>query len=133
MASPPSTLGIGHIALRCRDIDAMERFYCEVLGFVRVWSPASSDRYLSSGSDNLALHASPGETCAAETRLDHFGLLVASPSDVDAWAEHLRAAGVELEGAPKTHRDQSRSLYVRDPEGNRIQIIHLGPGVLRGR
>lgn len=109
----------------------MERFYCEALGYALVWSPEASDRYLTSGRDNLALHACEQVTGGPASPLDHFGLLVEAPEDVDAWASHLQGLGVAIDAGPKTHRDGSRSLYLRDPEGNRIQIIHLGPGVRR--
>jgi len=62
-------------------------------------------------------------------QLDHIGLAVAAPGDVDAWAAHLRAAGVTLKTEPKTHRDGSRSIYVEGPEGLVIQIIHHAPMV----
>lgn len=130
MPSTLPSLGIGHIALRCRDVDGMERFYREVLGFELVWTPAPTDRYLSRGRDNLALHATR-DALRDDSHLDHFGLLVAEAEHVDQWAQHLAFHGVKLDAGPKTHRDQSRSLYFRDPEGNRIQIIWLGPGMTR--
>ena len=39
----------------------------------------------------------------------------------------LEAKGVTLDAKPRTHRDGARSCYFRDPEGNRIQIIHHPP------
>lgn len=129
MAFSFPSLGIGHIALRCSDIDEMERFYRDVLGYDLVWSPEPSDRYLTNGYDNLALHACGDVSATSDSRLDHFGILVETPDDVDAWAAHLAASGTKVDTGPKTHRDGSRSLYFSDPEGNRIQIIHLGPGV----
>jgi catechol 2,3-dioxygenase-like lactoylglutathione lyase family enzyme len=54
---------------------------------------------------------------------------VPAASDVDAWAAHLAENGVAVEKAPKTHRDGSRSLYFRAPEGLLVQIIHHSPMV----
>jgi catechol 2,3-dioxygenase-like lactoylglutathione lyase family enzyme len=124
----PPALGIRHVALLCMDLPAVERFSRDVLGFRVVWRPSEHDVYLTSGTDNLALHVAPGLSVAMESRLDHLGILVAEPGDVDRWAEHLRAHQVEPEAAPRDHRDGSRSFHVRDPEGNRVQIIHIPSG-----
>ena len=39
-----------------RDLDAMKRFYVDLLGFAVEWEPDPDNVYLSSGIDNLALH-----------------------------------------------------------------------------
>ena len=52
--------GLRHLALSVRDLDAMKRFYVDLLGFAVEWEPDADNVYLSSGIDNLALHrASP--------------------------------------------------------------------------
>jgi len=62
-------------------------------------------------------------------RLDHIGIAVPAPGDVDAWADHLQAHGVVLKASPRTHRDGSRSLYFHGPEGLLVQIICHSPMV----
>jgi glyoxylase I family protein len=43
--------GIDHVVLRVRDIDAMRRFYCEVLGATHVaWRPEFSMSHLRVGN-----------------------------------------------------------------------------------
>jgi catechol 2,3-dioxygenase-like lactoylglutathione lyase family enzyme len=81
---------------------------------------------LSSGVDNLALHRAKGELPASGA-LDHLGLIVRTPDDVDKWAAFLEAHGVTLAARPRTHRDGARSFYFTDPDGNAIQIIHHPP------
>lgn len=109
----------------------MKRFYTQVLGFTVEWEPDADNVYLTSGADNLALHRGPsgGDAPgrAVGGALDHLGLLVRRPSDVDAWADYLAARGIALDAPPRTHRDGARSLYVSDPDGNRVQIIHHPP------
>ena len=128
----PAHAGLRHLALHARDLDAMKRFYVDVLGFEVEWEPDPDNIYLSSGIDNLALHRAPstslraGET-AAGGALDHLGLIVRAPEDVDKWAEFLTSKGVALAVQPKTHRDGARSFYFKDPDGNAIQIIHHPP------
>jgi catechol 2,3-dioxygenase-like lactoylglutathione lyase family enzyme len=125
MLQRPSHRGLRHLALGVRDLDAMKRFYVDLLGFDVEWEPDADNIYLSSGVDNLALHRSPDATAGAV--LDHFGLIVRSPADVDAWAAFLESRGVTIDAPPRTHRDGARSCYFKDPDGNSIQIIHHPP------
>ena len=131
MSSPPPTRGIRHVALLCYDMDTMERFYCDVLGYRVEWRPSADELYLTRGEDNLALHArrapTSGLAASAESRLDHVGLLMDRPDDVDAWAKYLDEKGVKLDTVPRTHRDGARSFYMRDPEGNRLQFLYHPP------
>src|SRR5438128_2211600 len=81
----PSHAGLRHLALNVRDMDAMKRFYVDVLGFAVEWEPDPDNVYLSSGPDNLALHrlTTPADRAAADTGvLDHLGLIVRAPDDV---------------------------------------------------
>ena len=126
----PAHEGLRHLALNVRDLEAMKRFYVDVLGFAIEWEPDPENTYLSSGRDNLALHRTSSFIGAAPdgpSPLDHLGLIVREPDDVDRWAAFLESRGVGLDARPKTHRDGARSCYFRDPDGNRIQIIHHPP------
>ena len=123
----PPTLGIRHVALRVADLPAAERFYVGVLGYAVEWRPDPDNVYLTSGADNLALHRVDAVRAGPVQPLDHFGIVVPRPADVDAWAEHLKGHGVALATEPRTHRDGARSFYVDDPAGNRIQFIHHPP------
>ena len=125
----PTHRGLRHLALNVRHLDDMRRFYVELLGFAVEWQPDPDNIYLSSGIDNLALHrAATGAPAAdAASPLDHLGLIVGEPDDVDRWAAFLESHGVTMDAAPRTHRDGARSCYFRDPDGNRVQIIHHPP------
>ena len=122
----PAHRGLRHVALNVRDLDAMKQFYVDVLGFAVEWEPDPDNIYLSSGTDNLAFHRS-SQRAASGQALDHLGLIVKEPDDVDAWATFLERRGVALDAKPRTHRDGARSCYFSDPDGNRIQIIHHPP------
>jgi catechol 2,3-dioxygenase-like lactoylglutathione lyase family enzyme len=126
--SRPSHLGLRHLALNVRALAAMKAFYVNLLGFQVEWEPDLDNVYLTSGRDNLALHRADGPPGPeAGGALDHLGLIVASAELVDAWAAYLEAHGVALDMQPTTHRDGARSCYFRDPDGNRVQIIHHPP------
>jgi catechol 2,3-dioxygenase-like lactoylglutathione lyase family enzyme len=126
----PSHAGLRHLALNVDHLEEMRRFYVELLGFTVEWEPDADNVYLSSGIDNLALHrsaaGSPREHSAAAA-LDHLGVIVRTADDVDRWASFLEERGVTIDARPRTHRDGARSCYFRDPDGNRVQIIHHPP------
>jgi catechol 2,3-dioxygenase-like lactoylglutathione lyase family enzyme len=113
-------LGLRHLALRVKDPQASKRFYCDAFGMAVVWEPDLDNVYLSSGSDNLALHrAAP----AGPGALDHLGFIVDTREEVDLLARRMVEQGVELAAAPRDHRDGSRSFYCLDPDGLRIQVL----------
>jgi catechol 2,3-dioxygenase-like lactoylglutathione lyase family enzyme len=122
---PPATAGMRHLALFVRDLAACEHFYVDLLGMRVEWRPDSENLYLTSGCDNLALHVGPVEE--SESRLDHLGFILRREADVDPWYDFLKAHGVPMDTAPRTHRDGARSFYCRDPEGNRVQMIWHPP------
>jgi catechol 2,3-dioxygenase-like lactoylglutathione lyase family enzyme len=132
---PPAAIGLRHLALSVSDMARAEAFYGGVLGFQVEWRPDPDNLYMRLGLDNLALHTfQPRDaadqqafTSRAGQRLNHLGIVVPKPEDVDAWAAHLSAHGVKILAAPKTHRDGARSLYCADPDGNEVQILYHPP------
>ncbi len=124
----PVMLGIRHVALNVRDVTKSLDFYTAVLGMRLEWMPDPDNAYLTSGSDNIALHRLPAGTEPGPVQtVHHIGLLVRQPQDVDVWAERLRQKGVKLAQEPKTHRDGARSFYFHDPDGLLIQLIYHPP------
>ena len=126
----PRHAGLRHLALNVTRLGEMKTFYVDLLGFAVEWQPDDDNIYLSSGIDNLALHRAGGHAGPPTQdagALDHLGLIVRAADDVDRWAEYLEANGVTIDARPKTHRDGARSCYFRDPDGNRVQIIHHPP------
>ncbi len=124
----PEHAGLRHLALNARDLEAMRRFYVDLLGFAVEWEPDADNVYLSSGTDNLALHRGKGDARPPEgAALHHLGLIVRDADDVDRWASFLESRGVTIDAPPRTHRDGARSCYLRDPDGNGIQILHHPP------
>ena len=125
--------GIRHVALRVTDLARSRAFYEEVLAMKVVWEPDGDNLYLSSGTDNLALHQiARGELAAYQPPkaqlLDHIGVILEDPSDVDRMYSSVESKIVSLGGAiaktPKQHRDGSYSFYFSDPDGNVIQALY---------
>lgn len=125
---PNGMRGLRHVALFCSDLEACERFYADLLGMSVEWRPDPDNVYLTSGSDNLALHRAPaGMRVQVPQRLDHIGFVLAKPEDVDNWYAYLQPKGVSMVNPPKTHRDGARSFYMKDPDGNVVQMIYHPP------
>ncbi|HYG32167.1 MAG TPA: VOC family protein, partial [Methylophilaceae bacterium] len=117
-------LGIRHVALFVENLEDCLRFYVDLLGMQVEWQPDADNYYLTSGSDNLALHRSSGKAAESGQRLDHIGFVIRSAAEVDEWHAHLDGNGIRILQPPKTHRDGARSFYLVDPASNLVQIIY---------
>ena len=121
--------GLWHLALKVTDLARSRAFYEHLFGMIVVWQPDSENVYLSSGSDNLALHQIP---VAELTRyrnqhgqfLDHFGLVMETPEAVDRLFIRAEGLGVKIIQSPKRHRDGSYSFYMADPDANVVQVLY---------
>lgn len=121
------------MALRVTNLAKSRRFYEVLFGMRVVWEPDGENVYFSSGVDNLALHQI-GPSDLDEFRpvrgqfLDHLGVIMKSPEDVDRLFAVVQANGASISAAivkpPKQHRDGSYSCYVADPDGNVIQALY---------
>jgi len=127
MERPKPTAGMRHVALHVRDLEAAERFYVDLLGMRVEWQPDPDNVYLSSGTDNLALHRSGADFDLSQQLLDHIGFILRTPQDVDDWYAFLLANHVEMKSEPRTHRDGARSFYFVGPERVTVQMIYHPP------
>jgi len=118
--------GMRHIALKVRDVARAKSFYQDVLGMKVVWEPDAKNVYLSSGCDNLALHAVADNFArsAEERQLDHLGFIVESIDRVRELEQEFTRQGVTLVHPFKIHRDGSASFYCADPDGIVIQMLY---------
>jgi glyoxylase I family protein len=127
----PAVHGHHHLAIQVKDLPRAERFYADVLGLevVRRWpredGPGERSVWMSvgAGEEFLALEACEVASPPATFRDPRAGLhLVAlriQAVERGAWEERLAARGVEI-----VHRTPF-TLYLRDPEGNRIGLSHF--------
>ena len=129
--------GLRHLALKVIDLPRSQAFYERLFGMQVVWQPDPENIYLSSGTDNLALHQlSADELPAYQPRqgqfLDHFGFLMESPESVDGMYQRVQQEGVTILKPPKKHRDGSYSFYLADPDDNIIQVLYE-PAAIEGK
>jgi glyoxylase I family protein len=124
-AVPPA---VHHLAVHCADLERCERFYREVLRLpvVRRWpSPEGGDRSVGlalGGEAFLALERAEGAPEDGAWRDGRAGLhllaLRIGAGERASWEARLAEAGV-----PVVHRTRW-TLYVQDPEGNRLGLSH---------
>jgi catechol-2,3-dioxygenase len=129
MTAPGRPGGVHHVAIQVRDLEQMAAFYTGVLQLseLKRWPGRDRDRAVwldLGGSAFLALEQMPGGTPAhtADWETEAAGLHVLAlgiTRDERAdWEARLASAGVKV-----AHRTPY-SLYLRDPEGNRIGLSH---------
>lgn len=137
MTHPIAVQGFDHIVLRVRDKARMLDFYVGVLGLsVDRDRPDLGLTHIRCGPQMIdivtldgPLGRAGGQGPGREGRnLDHFALQV-RPFDEAAIRAHLAAHAVAVveEGARYGADGDGFSLYVRDPEGNTIEL--KGPSV----
>jgi len=119
---------LGHVVLYVRDVERSRRFYRDVLGWSELPSPAGAPlAAFSSGRTHhelLLIEVGHQATPVPQGRrlgMYHFGLKVGT-SDAELAAMHktLQAHDVPIVGA--TDHGITHSLYIRDPDGNEIEL-----------
>ena len=124
--------GIDHVVLRVRDIDAMRRFYCEVLGATHVsYRKEFGMSHLRAGASMIDLVevdgplGKPGGVAPGREgrNMDHLCLRV-EPFDQDAIVAHLKKHGVAVgDIRPRFGAEGNGvSIYLTDPEGNTVEL-----------
>ena len=119
----PRALGLAHLLLQCRDLEAARRFYVDVLGLsVRSTKPLDDGRPFVGTHEGLGLtEGGPGDG----RQVDHIALRV---QDVAALAERCARAHVPIV-KPLGPGIYGRTIYVADPDGNTVELYEeAGPG-----
>lgn len=140
VSAPPGAPGrLNHAAYTIRDAAETTHFYRDVMGLPLVGFviddkvPSTGDPFpyvhlffeLADGS-SLAFFESVGLPPPAKAShpaydvFNHLALDVGTPANVDAWARHLRAHGVDVVG-PIDHA-VIYSVYFYDPNGIRLEL-----------
>lgn len=129
--------GLGEIALRVENLDEMQRFYADVIGLELLQRfPTSAFFRIAEGvaghTQVLALFdrsAEPGYTGLDPSRstVDHIAFGIGLE---DYAGEKARLEGLGLDVHTAGHAwVQWRSLYVDDPEGNRVELVCFDPTI----
>ena len=112
---------LGHVAIRVHDVDRAKNFYLG-LGMKLIWDDPDWC-YLEAGPehDGLAL-LGPGYKAAGP----HFAFHFTDKGEIEQFHAQLRATGAQV-GSLHDHRDGTASFYLRDPDGNLLEMLYHPP------
>ena len=124
---PASAVAMDHIVLTVHDVERSVAWYGDVLGMQPV-TFGNGRRAARLGMSKINFHAVDDSTPApvAHRRVPGSGdLCVVVPGPTEKVQAHLQRNGVPIEAGP-VHRTGARgsmtSLYVRDPDGNLVEL-----------
>lgn len=118
---PPQVFGPAHAMVQVNDLDAAEDFYVGTLGFtVRKRSETQDGRPLIVTDQGLGI--APGRPDVAENVVEHMAFRVRHVRKIEA---KLREVGATIDSGPM-ETEYGLSLYVRDPDGNKVELIGAG-------
>ncbi len=119
---------LGHIAFAVYDIERSLAFY-EKLGIREAFRLNREDGslmliYLHVAGDRF-IEIFPGGPEPSSERKGSFMHLCLLTNDLHSVVEHLRQDGVVIEQEPKVGLDDNWQAWVRDPDGNSIELMQL--------
>ena len=126
---------LGHAVFYVRNLEASLRFYRDVLGFEVIGDAFGGRAAALVGGNHRTHHEllliEVGDLPGPAPRrrgLYHIGIKVGeSKEELRQAIEDLRKAGVPVDGA--SDHTVSWSLYLRDPDGNEIELYCDNPAV----
>lgn len=119
---------VDHLVLTVADVERAAEFYERILGMRSVSFP-DDRRALSFGRQSIKLHQASElvEPTATHPVPGSANLCFATENAISEVQEHLRANDVRIEEGPVVRTGAVgpiTSLYVRDPDGNLIEVAH---------
>ena len=117
---------IGHVHLKVADLERALGFYCGVLGFELTQRYGSQAAFVSAGGYHHHIGLNTWESLGGKppapgtTGLYHVAILYPTRAGLADARVRLAEAGVRLEGA--SDHGVSEALYLRDPDGNGIEL-----------
>jgi catechol 2,3-dioxygenase len=117
---------IGHVHLKVADLDRALGFYRDVLGFEVMQRIGHQAAFLSAGGYHHHLGLNTWESRGGSpppreaTGLYHVAIRYPDRSNLADALRRLEDAGIGLEGA--ADHGVSEALYLRDPDGNGVEL-----------
>lgn len=128
MEIPLKVAELDHVVLRCRDQARALHFYSRVLGLKEERRLEDIGLIqLRAGASMLDLVPASGPRDEQGRNVDHFCLGIEADDLRDAM-RYLRENSVEVLGEPESRygaRGFGFSIYVRDPEGNVVELKQM--------
>jgi catechol 2,3-dioxygenase len=117
---------IGHVHLKVSNLERALAFYCGVLGFALTQRYGREAAFISAGSYHHHIGLNTWESRGGSpppsgtTGLYHLAILYPTRAALADALRRLQAAGIPLEGA--SDHGVSEALYLRDPDGNGVEL-----------
>ena len=130
-AQGPRSIGAGMLHLNVASVEQSLAFYRDVLGFEVTARYGPAAVFLSAGGyhHHIGLNTWAGRgaprPAQGTTGLYHFAILLPDRAALAATLRRVVAAGVALEGA--ADHGVSEAVYLRDPDGNGVELYRDRP------
>jgi catechol 2,3-dioxygenase len=131
-------MGVNHLVLNVRDIEASHHFYTEVLGYEQVgtlsgpMAATMTMRFYSTRGKHhdiaLVEQSEPDESTGgwdvsgSSGRINHIAIGYPDRESFMNQIRHLQACGVEFK--MRGNHGMTHSAYVSDPDGNGIEVLY---------
>lgn len=131
MQSIDPAVRIGHVHLKVADLERALEFYVGVLGFELQQRYGPQAAFVSAGGYHHHIGLNTWESEGGDpppyghTGLYHVAILYPSRASLADALRRLEAAGWPLDGA--SDHGVSEALYLRDPDGNGIELYRDRP------
>jgi catechol 2,3-dioxygenase len=122
---------IGHVHLKVADLERSLTFYRDVLGFELVQRMGDQAAFLSAGGYHHHIGLNTWESLGGSrpprgsTGLYHLAIRYPDRATLADALRRLRTAGIALDGA--ADHGVSEALYLRDPDGNGVELYRDRP------
>lgn len=132
MSSPTGRVtDLGHAAFACHDLEAALRFYA-LLGLNEAFRLDHDDGspwlvYVHVAGDRFLELFTGGPAPEAQRPRGSYLHLCLVVDDLVAVVEDLRAKGVAIDREPKRGRDANLQAWIKDPDGNAIELMQIAP------
>src|ERR1044071_6440422 len=117
---------IGHVHLKVADLERAIGFYHDVLGFEVTQRYGRQAAFLSAGGYHHHIGLNTGESLGGarpprgSTGLFHLAILYPTRAGLADAVRRVLRAGIELEGV--SDHGVSEAVYLRDPDGNGVEL-----------
>lgn len=132
MSQQTRVRALGEVALRVNDLATMKSFYRDVIGLEVLNEFPNSVFFKVAGgyAGHTQVFVLFDRSCpvgSEQTTLDHIAFTIAL-EDYEFELQRLRTLGLTVETI--THQwVKWRSMYVRDPEGNEVELVCYDPTI----
>jgi lactoylglutathione lyase len=129
--------GLGHLAVRARDLEASAEFYRDVVGLKEAFR---MDRPNGSGTGTVYFYIAPGQFieifpdgAGSQPEDGNIGIkhICIEVDNAAGFQEEFRARGGVIDVPLKTGYSKCIQFWTHDPDGNKIEFMELPPESLQ--